>query len=166
MSQPWRAAIIQWWAVPSSSLSCSLSLSLSIGYATSPGALWLLSSSSNPLTHTHIILMIYCHTPLCVYSCLYARSQVNMCAHMCSVCMAAATSNTLKQRSSETLPHPFSFPHRHSNAEKSQHFKNLKKLINKSKGMLHLAQCLRLGLPSLCLGRRSGGTGPESAWKH
>lgn len=144
------------------SLPLSFSVSLSAGYTTSPGALWPFSSSSTH-SHTHHThdLLSYTHICLCVCVC----AQMHACAHMCSVCMAAATSNTLKQHSSETLPHPFSFPHSDSNTEKKSTFQNLKKLINKSKGRLHLAQCLYLRFPSMCLGRRSGRTEPESAWK-
>lgn len=155
MSQPWRTAITQRWAVPSS-------LSLSLYPLDTQHPLVLSGPSLHPQPiHTHITPMIYCHTLLCV---VHACVWVNLCAHMWAVCMAGATSNTLKLHSSETLPHPFSFPHSDSNTEKRT-FLNFKKLINKSKGRLHLAQCLYLRFPSMCLGRRSGGTEPESAWK-
>lgn len=145
-------------------LSLSRSPSLSLYLLDTQHPLVLFGPSLHPQpTHTHITPMIYCHT--LIYACVCVCAQMHACAHMCSVCMAAATSNTLKQHSSETLPHPFSFPHSDSNTEKKSTFQNLKKLINKSKGRLHLAQCLYLRFPSMCLGRRSGRTEPESAWK-
>lgn len=84
------------------SLSCSFPLSL-YPFDTSPGGLWPFSSSS---THshkdTHIIFMIYCH--LLLRMCLYACMRVNVCTHVWSVCMVAATSNTLKQHSWDITP--------------------------------------------------------------
>lgn len=150
MSQPWRTAITQRRAVP----SFSLLLCLCICWIRNIP--WCSLASLFFHSHTHHTHDLLSYNAVC--ACMHACEV--MCAHICVLC---AWQRPHQTQWSSTLPHPSSSHRSDSNTENKG---TIPKPEKKNKYYrLHLAQCLYLRFPSMCLGRRSGGTEPQSAWK-
>lgn len=108
---------------------------------------------------THITYNLLPCTPVCGCPSLHKSGQ-----HVHSLCTAATSKpwSNVPLRRYRIYPHsPVVISVQGWGWGVVKHFTTWKKLINKSKSRLHLAQFLYLRLPSMCLGMRSGGTKPS-----